>query len=110
MGKMSQKKGRAAEMELCRILNDNGIPAVPGTAMCYGSEPDISGVKGFHCEVKRRERVEIGAWMKQATEDAKKFNDGWPCVFFRRNREDWRVVLPLSAWLELYERAYGGEC
>ena len=110
MGKMSQKKGRNAELELCRILNDNGVPATPGTALNYGAEPDIRGVEGFHCEVKRHERIEIGAWMKQATEDAKKFNDGWPCVIHRRSREGWKVTLPLEAWMELYKRAQGCKC
>lgn len=108
-GKSSQKKGRAAELELCRILNDYGIPATPGTALNYGTEPDLSGVDGFHCEVKRHERIEIGAWMKQAEQDAAKFGDGWPCVFHRRSHEGWRVTMPLAAWLDLYGQAHPQE-
>ena len=73
MGAKSQRKGRQAEIELCRILNDNNIPATPGTSMNYGTEPDITGVEYCHCEVKRHERIEIGAWMKQAERDAEKF-------------------------------------
>lgn len=108
MGRSSQRKGRAAELELCRILNDHGIPARPGTALNYGTEPDICGVDGFHVEVKRHERVEIGAWMAQAKQDAAKFG-GFPCVMHRRSREEWRVTMPLSAWLALYQRAFSGE-
>lgn len=101
-GRKNQRKGRTAELELCRILNDSGIPATPGTALNYGTEPDLLGVEGFHCEVKRHERIEIGAWMKQAETDAAKFG-GWPCVFHRRSREGWRVTMPLTAWLAMYE-------
>ena len=108
MSRTSQKKGRAAELELCRLLNEHGIPAKPGTALNYGTEPDILGVAGFHVEVKRRERVEIGAWMKQAEHDALKFG-GFPCVMHRRSREAWRVTMPLSAWLALYKRAFSGD-
>lgn len=107
MGKTSQAKGRAAELELCRILNDSGIPATPGAALNYGTEPDILGVEGFHCEVKRHERVEIGTWMKQAEQDAAKFG-GWPCVFFRRNRTPWRVTMNLFDWMVLYKQAFPG--
>lgn len=106
MSKSQQKKGRAAELELCRILNENGIPAEPGAALNYGSEPDIKGVNGFHIECKRHERIEIGAWMAQAERDAQRFG-GFPCVMHRRNREEWRVTMPLTAWIELYNRAKG---
>lgn len=103
MGAKSQRKGRQAEIELCRILNDNNILATPGALMNYGAESDICGVKGFHCEVKRHERIEIGAWMKQAEADAVKFEDGAPVVFFRRSREPWRVVMNLKDWMKMYQ-------
>lgn len=102
MGKSSQHKGRAGELELVRVLNDNGISAAPGDALNYGREPDIKGVPGIHAEVKRHERIEIAAWTRQAEEDAQRFG-GVPCVFYRRNREPWRVVVPLAAWIEMYK-------
>lgn len=102
MGRTSQRKGRAAELELCRLLNEHGIPATPGTAVSYGSTPDVCGVTGVHVEVKRHERVEIGAWMAQAERDAERFKDGAPAVFFRRSREPWYVTMRLSDWLALY--------
>jgi len=108
MGRSQQRKGRGAELELCRILNDHGVPAEPGSALCYGSEPDIKGIDGFHIEVKRHERIEIGKWMEQAERDAQRFG-GLPCVFFRRNREEWRVTMPLTAWIEFYKSWRGGE-
>lgn len=101
MSKSSQRKGRAAELELCRLLNNNGIPAVPGKVLNYGTEPDLTGIDGIHAEVKRQERIDIGSWMHQAENDARRFG-GWPCVFYRRNREQWRVTMNLDAWIELY--------
>ena len=46
-GRSSQRKGRAAELELVRILRDHGIPAEPGKAVSYGSTPDITGVPRY---------------------------------------------------------------
>lgn len=105
MGAMSQRKGRAGELELCRILNENGIPATPGDPLNYGTQPDISGLKGFHVEAKRAEKVQIASWMAQAERDAERFG-GYPCVMHRRNREPWRVTLPLTAFVDLYRRAH----
>ena len=72
MGRSSQRKGRAAELELCRLLNDHGIPAAVGEPLNYGTEPDISGVAGVHVECKRAERVQIGEWIAQAARDAER--------------------------------------
>ena len=113
MGKFSQAKGRHAELELVRILQENGIPAEPGQAVSYGCTPDITGVKGIHVEVKRRENVNLSAALEQAQQDATRFGDGLPAVFHRKNREGWRVTMPLSAWLELYKERgckCGGQC
>lgn len=109
MGKMSQRKGRNAELELCRILNDNGVSATPGTALNYGAEPDIRGVEGVHVECKRCESLRLSQWLEQAQRDSEKFG-GLPAVFFRKSREDWNVVMPLTAWLELYQQAQGCKC
>lgn len=113
MGKSSQAKGRHAELELVRILQESGIPAEPGQAVSYGSTPDIMGVKGIHVEVKRRENVNLSAALAQAEVDSQKFGDGLPAVFHRKNREGWRVTMPLTAWLELYQHhkcQCGGHC
>lgn len=108
LGKSSQAKGRAAELEVCRILNDGGINARPGIPMSYGVEPDVCGVDNCHVEVKRHERIEIGAWMAQAERDARRFQDGAPVVMFRRNRESWRVCMNLSDWIIMYQKAILG--
>lgn len=102
MGAKSQRKGRAAELELAHILQSYGYPVEAGRAQSYGTEPDLSGLPGIHCEVKRHERAEIWPWMQQAREDAARFGDGAPAVFFRRSRSPWMVCMELSDWLRLY--------
>ena len=45
MGSKSQRKGRAAELELSRILQGYGYPVEAGRAMSYGEEPDLAPVR-----------------------------------------------------------------
>lgn len=109
MGKMSQNKGRTAERELTAILQQHGYDVRPGTALNYGQEPDIVGLKNVHIEVKRRENVNLSAALEQAKRDSERFG-GLPTVFHRKNRENWRVTMPLSAWLTLYQQAITCKC
>lgn len=99
MGKSSQRKGRAGELELVSLLNEKGIPAEPGKAASYGSTPDITGVPGIHAEVKRVEKLNISTAMAQAIRDSEKFQDGVPVVFHRRNREEWLCTMRLDDWV-----------
>ena len=108
-GRMSQRKGRSGEIEICRILQANGIPAAPGQAVSFGETPDIVGVDGIHAEIKRRENVNLSAALEQAQRDSERFG-GLPCVFHRANRKPWTVSMPLDSWLQLYQQAQGCEC
>lgn len=108
MARASQRKGRAGELELCRILSGFGYDVKPGAAVSFGSTPDIVGLPGVHIEVKRRENTDIAAALKQAAEDAQRFGDGLPVVFTRGNRQRWRVVMDLDDFMELYGRARDG--
>ena len=104
-GKRSQSKGRSAELELVKILRDQGIPAEPGKAVSFGETPDITGIQGIHAEVKRVERLNINTAMDQAIRDADRFRDGSPAVFHRQNRTQWKVTMLLSDWIRLYRKA-----
>lgn len=104
MGKQSQRKGRAGELELCRVLNKEGFPVSPGLAVSFGETPDLVGLPGVHIEVKRTERLNLRAAMNQAERDAAYFHDGAPAVFHRQNRQPWLVTMRLSDWLDLYQR------
>ena len=103
MGAKSQRKGRQAELELCRILQQYGCDARPGQAVSFGSTPDVVGLPGVHIEVKRCEKLNLSAAMQQAVEDACRFRDGAPAVFHRRSRQPWLVTMRLTDWLTLYQ-------
>ena len=102
-GRTSQTKGRRAEQELAKIFQGYGYDVRPGAALSFGAEPDLVGLKGVHCELKRREHVDLSAALKQAAADAEKFGDGLPTVFHRTNRQGWRATMTLESWLELYK-------
>ncbi len=104
MGKSSQRKGRAGELELVRVLNNNGIPARPGNPVSYGSTPDLTGIPGIHAECKRVERLNVSEALKQAVRDADKFGDGIPTLFHRRNYEEWLVTMRLNDWVKVYNQ------
>ena len=104
-GKSQQRKGRDAERELAKIFQGYGYDVRPGVPVSFGAEPDLVGLKGIHCELKRREHVDLSAALKQAPADAEKFGDGVPCVFHRGNRQNWRVTMTLEGWLSLYAAA-----
>lgn len=105
MGKASQRKGSAGEKELSDILNAQGFITQPGGSQTYGTVPDVTGLPGIHIEVKRRERLNLAEAMQQAKKDADRFRDGLPAVFHRRNRQEWLVTMPLTAWLRIYKAA-----
>lgn len=106
-GKSSQVKGRTAERELSAILRQHGYDVRPGTALNYGQEPDVVGLKNVHIEVKRRENVNLSAALEQAERDSERFG-GLPTVFHRKNREKWRVTMTFDSWIALYKRAFPG--
>lgn len=102
MGAASQRKGRRGEIELSRLLNARGYHTRPGEPVSFGAEPDIVGLPGIHCELKRREAVDVAAALRQAREDAEYFG-GIPVLFCRGNHEAWRVTMTLEDWLKLYQ-------
>ena len=106
MGKSSQRKGRAAELQLAALLRESGFYGVTAAEpLNFGTVPDLYGLRGVHIECKRAERLNMTAALQQAATDAQRFQDGLPAVFHRRNREEWRVTMRLSDWMELYGKA-----
>lgn len=101
-GKASQRKGRAGELELARLLQKYGYDVQPGRAQNYGEVPDLTGLPGVHIECKRVERLNIQEAMRQAERDAEKFQDGVPAVFHRRSRSPWMVTMCLKDWIKFY--------
>lgn len=102
MGKMQQRKGRNGEEELKAILCGYGYPVEVGTALNYGTEPDLHGLQHIHIECKRQEKLQLSAAMEQAERDSVRFRDGLPAVFHRSNRQRWKVTMYLDDWMKLY--------
>ena len=109
MGAKSQRKGRAGELELARLLQGYGYDVQPGQAVSYGATPDLVGLPGIHIECKREEQLRPYGWIAQAERDAVRFGDGLPTVFFRRSRSPWLVVMKLGDWMPLYDRQKAAE-
>ncbi len=95
-------KGSAGERELAALLTEAGYPAHRNDQRDVGgwNNPDISaeGLEGYHFEVKRVERLNVGEAMHQAERDAA---GRVPLVAHRRNRQPWLVTMHLTDWLRL---------
>ncbi len=66
-GKGSQRKGRAAELELSRILQSHGYPVEAGRARSYGDVPDLTGLPAvFHRRNREGWRVtmDLPDWLE----------------------------------------------
>ena len=104
MGRASQRKGRAGELELAQLLQGYGYDVQPGQAVSYGATPDLVGLSGVHIECKRNERLNVPEAMAQAVRDTDRFRDGAPAVFHRRNRSGWLVTMRLPDWMKMYQK------
>ena len=102
-GRGSQRKGAAGERELAEILQDHGYTCERGGSMTFGEVPDIIGLPGIHCEVKRVERLNVGEAMEQSIRDSERMQDGMPALFHRKNRKPWLVTMRLDDWLKVYK-------
>lgn len=109
MGKSSQRKGANGERELVSILQAHGYPVERGGSLTFGGVPDLTGLPGIHCEVKRVQNLNLCAALRQASEDSRYFSDGLPVIFHRRNREGWICSMRLDDWLALYQAAKSAE-
>lgn len=100
---MSQRKGADGERELAAVLRGYGYDLKRGGSLSFGEVPDLVGLPGVHIEVKRVERLNVPQAMAQAVRDSEKFQDSFPTLFHRRNREPWLVTMRLEDWVKLYE-------
>ncbi len=97
MGKSQREKGADAEREVAKILNDYGFMARRGQV--FNGEPDIVAPQlPYHFEVKRQETLKITEWWKQSESAS---HGKIPTVVFRRNREQWKIMLSLTDFLEI---------
>ena len=96
----SNRKGKVGEREIAQFLRDHGFYARRGVQYHGGSDsPDVVGLKGFHIEVKRVERLNLYEAMEQSIRDSAP--DETPLVMHRRDRDYWKVTMRLDDFMKL---------
>ena len=99
----SRSKGQRGEREWASVLRGRfpGLVFRRGLQSRGGGKEimDVEGLPGFHCEVKRVEKLNIWQALAQAEDDADAQNI--PLVPFRRNRGEWYVALRADDFLDL---------
>lgn len=97
----SNRKGKVGEREIARYLREHGFTeARRGQQFKGGADsPDVVGLKGFHIEVKRVERLDLNAAMEQSIRDAAE--NEIPVVFHRRDRDYWKVTMRLDDFMRM---------
>jgi hypothetical protein len=101
----SKRKGKNGELEVAHILQARGYNARRSQQFCGANgDADVVGLPGFHIEVKRVEKLNLGKAMDQAKRDASK--DEVPIVFHRKNNGKWQATLMLDDFLDIVDDSY----
>lgn len=105
IGKASKARGKRAELDLARKLQEFGFTEARRTSQYCGKAgtSDVTGLPGVHCESKAVERLNIWSALAQSRRDSEADGNGdIPAVFFKRNRSGWYVAMPLCDFVRLY--------
>jgi hypothetical protein len=95
-------KGARGELEVVQLLRDAGWKDARRTSDGRGqqSRGDVTnGPQGVHIEVKRQERINVPACLRQAQNDAP--GQDMPLLVHRPSRMGWMATVPLVDLLEL---------
>lgn len=96
----SRQKGARGERELANLLKEHGYNTRRGQQYCGANgDADVVGLPGYHVEVKRVERLNLEAAMKQSQSDAREGET--PIIVHRKNRNGWLVTMTLDDFLGL---------
>lgn len=103
MSASERRKGAVAEREVAALLRAHGLP-VDRTVQNSGIylRGDLTGVPGYHFEVKRQETARVPSWLRQAREEC---GEAVPVVAWRANHEEWVAILPLAELAKLLDLA-----
>lgn len=106
MGKMSKTKGKVGELEVAALLREYGFEGKRGVQYQGGKDSaDVTGLPGFHIEVKRTEKFALEAALAQAYHDCDKVS--YPVVFHRKSQNPWAVVMNARDFLALVKEKHG---
>lgn len=96
----SRKKGKCGELELAKLLRENGYDARRGQQFSGANgDADVVGLPGYHIECKRVERLNLDQAMEQSVRDAREREI--PVVIHRRNRGTWLVTMKIEDFLRV---------
>lgn len=98
-GKHARRKGAGGEREVAKILSDHlGLKLVRNAQQTARGGRDLcedidqkQSVIPFAIEVKRQERPNLGSWWQQTLQQAQEVQR-IPVLWFRSNRQPWRVA------------------
>lgn len=99
---MQRGKGAAAELEVAAILRERGWPHTRRTSdgRHQAERGDLAGgPAGVHLEVKRHEKLNVPAALRQVQADARSVD--LPVLVHRPSRQEWMATLPLDELLAL---------
>jgi hypothetical protein len=104
MSRAERDKGARGEREVVAILKRHDLPAVrtPNSGGLH-VRGDLTGVPGYHFEVKRQETLRIPTWLRQANKDAPAGDT--PVVVFRQSNDLWYAALTLDDLAKLLDLA-----
>lgn len=103
-GRRSRSKGANGEREVAQILRGRGFEATRNRVGVTAQDL-LHNIAGVHIEVKRQEKLQIPMWLRQAEGDCPA--DSIPVLVYRKSNEPWRVVIPLSHYLDLHTQLRG---
>lgn len=100
MSRASRQKGARGEREVRDIFRAAGFLGCERTPNSGGLflPGDLTGLSGLHVEVKRAERIELAKWLAQVEDDCPA--GAVPVLAFRRSRQPWRAVVPLTVFAD----------
>ncbi len=109
MSRAERAKGARGEREVAAVLRARRLP-VDRTARQGGLvvRGDLTGVPGYHFEVKRQETLRLPAWLRQMERDVAG-TENVPVLVFRTNTRgpvgEWHAVVRLRDLAKLLDLA-----
>ena len=109
MSKTERDKGSRGQREAMALIVCFGADAVHRGAQggAHDADPDLRVEFGrwkLAVEVKRRERLDLPGWWRQAVGYAAGGEDVMPVVMWRRSREEWLAAVRAGTLMELLSR------